>query len=117
MNLPIEPLHVESLKDACIARLEELILSGELKAGERLPAERNLAVRLGVSRPVLPEPGRQAARTFRRFVTSLEELDEYGRDQAMDEIADSVVVKGNGENALDVLEELARLIRARLERR
>jgi len=70
-----------------------------------------------VSRPVLPEPGRQAARTFRRFVTSLEELDEYGRDQAMDEIADSVVVKGNGENALDVLEELARLIRARLERR
>jgi len=55
MNLPIEPLHVESLKDACIARLEELILSGELKAGERLPAERDLAVRLGVSRPVLHE--------------------------------------------------------------
>jgi GntR family transcriptional regulator, transcriptional repressor for pyruvate dehydrogenase complex len=55
MSLPIEPLHVESLKDACIARLEELILSGELKAGERLPAERDLAVKLGVSRPVLHE--------------------------------------------------------------
>jgi DNA-binding FadR family transcriptional regulator len=55
MKLPIEPLHVESLKDACIARLEELILSGELKAGERLPAERDLAVKLGVSRPVLHE--------------------------------------------------------------
>lgn len=68
------------------------------------------------SRPILPEPGRQAARTFRRFVTSLEELDEYGRDQAMDEIADTVVSKGNGEHALDVIEELARLIKARLDR-
>lgn len=55
MTLPIEPLQVNSLKSACVARLEELILSGELKAGERLPAERDLATRLGVSRPVLHE--------------------------------------------------------------
>lgn len=55
MTLPIEPLQVNSLKSACIARLEELILSGELKAGERLPAERDLAAHLGVSRPVLHE--------------------------------------------------------------
>ncbi len=55
MTLPIEPLQVNSLKSACVARLEELILSGELKTGERLPAERDLAARLGVSRPVLHE--------------------------------------------------------------
>lgn len=55
MTLPIEPLQVNSLKSACVARLEELIISGELKAGERLPAERDLAARLGVSRPVLHE--------------------------------------------------------------
>lgn len=55
MNLSLKPLQVESLKDACITRMEELILSGELKAGERLPAERDLANRLGVSRPVLHE--------------------------------------------------------------
>lgn len=55
MSLPIKPLRVESLKDACITRLEELILSGDLKAGERLPAERDLAIKLGVSRPVLHE--------------------------------------------------------------
>ena len=55
MTLPIEPLQVSSLKSACVNRLEELILSGELKVGERLPAERDLAVRLGVSRPVLHE--------------------------------------------------------------
>lgn len=55
MNLAIKPLQVESLKEACITHLEELILSGELKAGERLPSERDLATRLGVSRPVLHE--------------------------------------------------------------
>lgn len=55
MNPSIEPLRVSSLKDACVARLEELILSGELHAGERLPAERDFALRLGVSRPVLHE--------------------------------------------------------------
>ncbi len=55
MTLPIEPLQVNSLKSACVTRLEELILSGELKVAERLPAERDLAARLGVSRPVLHE--------------------------------------------------------------
>jgi DNA-binding FadR family transcriptional regulator len=49
----MEPLQVPSLKDACIAKLEELILSGELQIGERLPAERRLAESLEVSRPVV----------------------------------------------------------------
>ncbi|MFZ5808036.1 MAG: FadR/GntR family transcriptional regulator [Chloroflexota bacterium] len=55
MNIPLEPLKVPSLKEACIARLEQLILSGELQIGERLPSEREFAARLGVSRPVLHE--------------------------------------------------------------
>ncbi len=50
-----EPLRVPSLKEACVQRLEGLILSGELKIGERLPPEREFAARLGVSRPVLHE--------------------------------------------------------------
>jgi len=68
------------------------------------------------SNPVLPEPGRQASRSLRRFLGTMEELDDYGRDQALDEIADNVVVRGNGSDALELLEELARLIRARLDR-
>jgi DNA-binding FadR family transcriptional regulator len=55
MNSPIKPLSVPSLKEACVQRLEELILSGELKAGEKLASERELALQLGISRPVLHE--------------------------------------------------------------
>jgi len=53
MNTVIEPIQVQSLKEACVARLEQMILSGELKIGERLPSERDFASRLNVSRPVL----------------------------------------------------------------
>ena len=55
MNDHIGPLKVQSLKEACVGRLEELILSGELGIGERLPPERDFAARIGVSRPVLHE--------------------------------------------------------------
>jgi GntR family transcriptional regulator, transcriptional repressor for pyruvate dehydrogenase complex len=53
MQTAFEPLKVQSLKDACVSRLEELILSGELKIGEQLPSERDFALCIGVSRPVL----------------------------------------------------------------
>ncbi len=53
MNTVIEPIQVQSLKEACVARLEQMILSGELKIGERLPSERDFASHLNVSRPVL----------------------------------------------------------------
>jgi len=67
--------------------------------------------------PILPEPARQAARSMRRFVQTLNELDRGGQDRALDEIADSIVVKGMGKESLTYLEELTRLIRARLDRR
>lgn len=66
--------------------------------------------------PILPEPGRQAARSMRRFVQTLSELDRMDQDQALDDIANTLVVKGNGAEALSLLEELTRLIRARLDR-
>jgi len=49
----LAPLQSPSLKDVFIERFEELILSGQLKIGEKLPPERELALRLGVSRPVV----------------------------------------------------------------
>ncbi len=49
------PLRAQSLVEAFVARFEELIISGELVIGSRLPSERELAGRMGVSRPVVHE--------------------------------------------------------------
>ena len=43
------------LSDTVAHQLEQRILEGALKAGDRLPAERELALELGVSRPSLRE--------------------------------------------------------------
>ncbi len=51
----LEPITTESLKDVFVTRFESLILSGKLKIGQKLPSERELAVQLGVSRPVVHE--------------------------------------------------------------
>ena len=51
----IEPIRTDSLKDIFVLRFEELILSGKIKIGQKLPAERELALQLGVSRPVVHE--------------------------------------------------------------
>ncbi len=47
--------NVPRLSDTVARQLEQRILEGALKAGDRLPAERELALSLGVSRPSLRE--------------------------------------------------------------
>jgi len=51
----LKPIRTESLKDVFISRFEELILSGSFPVGQKLPSERELALQLGVSRPVVHE--------------------------------------------------------------
>jgi DNA-binding FadR family transcriptional regulator len=51
----LKPLRTESLKDVFVSRFENLILSGQLTIGQKLPSERELALQLGVSRPVVHE--------------------------------------------------------------
>jgi len=51
----LKPIKSESLKEIFISRFENLILSGKLSIGQRLPSERELALQLGVSRPVVHE--------------------------------------------------------------
>ncbi len=48
-------VQVPRISDAVAATLERRILEGSLKAGDRLPPERELAADLGVSRPSLRE--------------------------------------------------------------
>ena len=51
--MPFRPVQSEKLSTAVVRQIEDLILRGILRPGERLPAERELAERLGVSRPSL----------------------------------------------------------------
>jgi len=51
--MPFRTVQPEKLSGAVVRQVEELILRGVLRPGERLPAERELADRLGVSRPSL----------------------------------------------------------------
>ncbi len=48
-------LRSRSLTETFSEYVEKLIVSGELEAGERLPTERELAAKTGVSRPVVHE--------------------------------------------------------------
>ncbi|CUK16105.1 Pyruvate dehydrogenase complex repressor [Ruegeria denitrificans] len=53
--MPFQKVQTEKLSIAVVKQIELLILRGILQPGERLPAERELAERLGVSRPSLRE--------------------------------------------------------------
>ena len=51
--MPFQKVQPEKLSASVVKQIEQLILRGVLSPGERLPAERELAERLGVSRPSL----------------------------------------------------------------
>jgi len=51
--MPFQKVQAEKISTSVIRQIEGLILRGILNPGERLPSERDLAERLGVSRPSL----------------------------------------------------------------
>ena len=53
--MPFRPVTPEKLSSAVVRQIEKLILRGILRPGERLPSERELADRMGVSRSSLRE--------------------------------------------------------------
>ncbi|MEZ5778978.1 MAG: FCD domain-containing protein [Paracoccaceae bacterium] len=53
--MPFQKIEPEKLAHAVVRQIEGLILHGILRPGERLPSERELSERLGVSRPSLRE--------------------------------------------------------------
>ncbi len=53
--MPFQKVQSEKLAHAVVTQIELLILRGILRPGERLPSERELSDRLGVSRPSLRE--------------------------------------------------------------
>ena len=53
--MPFEPVQPEKLSHGVVRQIEDLILRGLLRPGERLPSERELSEATGVSRPSLRE--------------------------------------------------------------
>jgi GntR family transcriptional repressor for pyruvate dehydrogenase complex len=51
--MPFQRVHPEKLSQTVVRQIELLILRGILRPGERLPSERELAEKMGVSRPSL----------------------------------------------------------------
>jgi GntR family transcriptional regulator, transcriptional repressor for pyruvate dehydrogenase complex len=51
--MPFQKVAPEKLAQSVVRQVEQLILRGILRPGERLPSERDLAEKLGVSRPSL----------------------------------------------------------------
>ena len=58
--MPFQPVTPEKLSTAVVRQIEQLILRGILRPGERLPSERELSDRLEVSRPSLREADRKS---------------------------------------------------------
>lgn len=69
-----------------------------------------------LSPPPAP-PTREAASGLRRFQRSLSKLDRINLTQALDELADELVVSGDAEQLSGLLSELNSLLFARLSRR
>ena len=53
--MPFQPIDLKRLYEQVADQIGELICGGEFQTGQRLPAERDLAKSLGVSRPVVRE--------------------------------------------------------------
>ncbi len=53
--MPFQRIEAEKLSQSVVKQIEQLVLRGILRPGDRLPSERELSERLGVSRPSLRE--------------------------------------------------------------
>ncbi|MGI6584564.1 MAG: FadR family transcriptional regulator [Gracilibacteraceae bacterium] len=53
MEYSFQKLKAESLKDLFVKEMEAKIISGELKPGDRLPPEREIAAQMGISRSIV----------------------------------------------------------------
>jgi len=55
MTIVLEPIRPKKISEEIVGQIKQLISKGELKPGDRIPSERELATMLGVSRPSVRE--------------------------------------------------------------
>lgn len=80
MTIVLEPIRPKKISEEIVEQIQKLIAKGDLKPGDRIPSERELATMLGVSRPSVREAimvleamgfldSRQGGGTFVRALT------------------------------------------------
>jgi GntR family transcriptional regulator, transcriptional repressor for pyruvate dehydrogenase complex len=90
MTIAFEPIRPKKISEEIVDQIKQLIARGELKPGERIPSERELAILLGVSRPSVREAlmvleamgfieSRQGGGTFVRTLTETTLTDPLAR--------------------------------------
>ncbi len=62
-DMAFKKINAPSIRELFLSQLEEMILSGELQPGDRLPTERELADTMGISKTVVHEGIRELVRT------------------------------------------------------
>jgi len=94
--------------------IQNQLTSDEISAAAAGPAEVGIKDR---REPLpLPDPSRLALRHLKRFANVLADMDEVSRGQALDEIADDLIVSRYGEGLLNLLQDLASALNTRLSR-
>ena len=61
-------------------------------------------------------PAQSAIRGLRTFARAVSKVDKKTQGELLDEMADEIMVKGEAHSVLPLMEELSRLLRARVER-
>lgn len=61
-EMAFKKIDAPSIKELFLSQIEEMILSGELKPGDRLPPERELADTMGISKTIVHDGIRELAR-------------------------------------------------------
>ncbi|MBI9046943.1 MAG: hypothetical protein JEZ06_20825 [Anaerolineaceae bacterium] len=64
----------------------------------------------------IKQPGKIAVTGIRRFMNAVVKLDEISQEQALDEVADEIVVSGQADEVTYLMDELLRLIQSRVQR-
>ncbi len=67
--------------------------------------------------PVPAEPGRDAIKSLRRFARTMAVMKEATRSKTLDALADDLIVQGHAEHMVIMLNELVRLLQARIKRK
>ena len=53
MTVEFKKLQTPTLKETFITQVEHMIISGEFEVGQKLPSERELSMKMGISRSIV----------------------------------------------------------------